>query len=72
MESRAELKARLRDLIGAKNQKRNMAPIRMNKKHASSLRGVLMDARKEFDIKQGLVQQFGGEMLDMSGPNLRT
>ena len=72
MESREELKARLRDLIGSKNQKRNMVRNHVNKKHASSLRGVLMDVRKEYDIKQVLVQQLGGEMLDMRGPKLHT
>lgn len=43
METRAELKARQRDLIGAKNEKRNMAPHCVHVRHASKACGVLME-----------------------------
>ena len=72
METCAELKARLRDLIGAKNEKRNMAPHCVNVRHASKACGVLMEERKKYGITQGLIRQIGGEMLDMSGPKLHT
>ena len=72
METREEVKARLRDLIGAKRSKRTTPPTCVNLRHATQLGELVKNEREMFLTTQDGIRQFGGEMLNMSGPQLHT